>query len=135
MQVEMWSLDRIKPYENNPRINDDAIDAVAKSVEAWGFDALADPRLFATAPIDPEDSHAAIAQFLEHILASCLATFRGEEATERQCRLADRIIELLLAKRVFPICQVAALFSWNELLSKECLRMCGSPFGSCAREW
>lgn len=25
MQVEMWSLDRIKPYENNPRINDAAI--------------------------------------------------------------------------------------------------------------
>lgn len=65
---------------------------------AQDLESLADPRLFATAPIDPEDSHAAIAQFLEHVLASCLATFRGEEATERQRRLADRILELLLAE-------------------------------------
>jgi DNA modification methylase len=37
MQVEMWALDRIKPYEKNPRINDDAVAAVAKSLEAYGF--------------------------------------------------------------------------------------------------
>ena len=63
---------------------------------AQDLESLADPRLFATAPIDPEDSHAAIAQFLEHVLAGCLATFRGEEANERQRRLADRVLELLL---------------------------------------
>ncbi len=28
MQVEMWSLYRIKPYEKNPRINDDAVAAI-----------------------------------------------------------------------------------------------------------
>ncbi len=37
MQVEMWSLDQIKPYEKNPRINDDAVAAVAKSLETYGF--------------------------------------------------------------------------------------------------
>ncbi|QDT10700.1 DNA modification methylase [Planctomycetes bacterium K23_9] len=37
MQVEMWSLDRIKPYENNPRINDDAVDAVILSINEFGF--------------------------------------------------------------------------------------------------
>ena len=37
MQVEMWSLDRIKPYENNPRINDDAVDAVVQSINEFGF--------------------------------------------------------------------------------------------------
>lgn len=37
MQVEMWELDRIKPYEKNPRINDDAVAAVAKSLQAYGF--------------------------------------------------------------------------------------------------
>ncbi|TWU39349.1 DNA modification methylase [Novipirellula artificiosorum] len=37
MQVEMWSLDRIKPYENNPRLNDDAVDAVVHSINEFGF--------------------------------------------------------------------------------------------------
>jgi len=37
MQVEMWLLDRIKPYENNPRINDDAVAPAVKSIRAFGF--------------------------------------------------------------------------------------------------
>ena len=37
MQVEMWSLDRIKPYENNPCINDDAVDAVIHSINEFGW--------------------------------------------------------------------------------------------------
>jgi DNA modification methylase len=37
MKIEMWSVDRIKPYEKNPRINDDAVAAVAKSLDAYGF--------------------------------------------------------------------------------------------------
>lgn len=57
---------------------------------------LADPRLFFLESVDPEDSHAAIAQFLEHVLVGCLAAFRGEEATEKQTRLADRIVRLLI---------------------------------------
>ena len=37
MQVEMWSLDRIKPYEKNPRINDDAVAPVVQSIKEFGF--------------------------------------------------------------------------------------------------
>lgn len=37
MKVEMWALDRIKPYEKNPRINDKAVDAVAKSIQSYGI--------------------------------------------------------------------------------------------------
>ena len=37
MQVEMWSLDRIKPYGNNPRINDDAVADVVQSINEFGF--------------------------------------------------------------------------------------------------
>lgn len=37
MQVVMKSLEEIHPYENNPRINDKAAAAVAKSIEAYGF--------------------------------------------------------------------------------------------------
>src|SRR4051812_46125694 len=57
---------------------------------------VADPRLFAFASIDPEESHSAIAQFLEHMLAGCLSSFRGSEAAERQKRLVDRILETLV---------------------------------------
>jgi hypothetical protein len=34
MQIEMWTLDRIREYENNPRNNDDA---VAASIKEYGF--------------------------------------------------------------------------------------------------
>ena len=37
MQVEMWSLDRIKPDEKNPRINDAAVAAVVQSINEFGF--------------------------------------------------------------------------------------------------
>lgn len=37
MQVVMKLLGEIHPYENNPRINDKAAAAVAKSIEAYGF--------------------------------------------------------------------------------------------------
>src|SRR5262249_47815450 len=37
MQIEERALDTIRPYENNPRINDAAVDAVAASIKAFGF--------------------------------------------------------------------------------------------------
>lgn len=37
MQVVAKSIDEIKPYENNPRNNDDAVDAVAKSIKEFGW--------------------------------------------------------------------------------------------------
>ena len=37
MQVELRDITKIKPYANNPRLNDDAIDAVAESIRAFGF--------------------------------------------------------------------------------------------------
>ena len=56
------------------------------------LDVLADPRLYAIAPVDAEEAHSAIAQFLEHLLVTGLATLRGTEAADRQRRLVDRII-------------------------------------------
>lgn len=35
--VELRPIDGIKPYEANPRINDDAVDAVAASLKEFGF--------------------------------------------------------------------------------------------------
>src|SRR5436190_17481174 len=37
MDVEMRPVGSIKPYENNPRDNDAAVDAVAASLRAFGF--------------------------------------------------------------------------------------------------
>lgn len=37
MEIEMRPVGSIKPYANNPRVNDDSVDAVAASIRAWGF--------------------------------------------------------------------------------------------------
>ena len=37
MNVEQRDIASIKPYEKNPRVNDDAVDAVARSIEEFGF--------------------------------------------------------------------------------------------------
>lgn len=59
------------------------------------LEAMADPRLYAVAHVDAEDAHTVIAQFLEHLLAKGLSTFRGSGAVERQERLVKRIIATL----------------------------------------
>jgi ParB-like chromosome segregation protein Spo0J len=37
MQIELRPLTSIRPYDQNPRINDDAVDAVARSIQEFGF--------------------------------------------------------------------------------------------------
>ncbi|MGD1042831.1 MAG: DNA modification methylase [Sedimentisphaerales bacterium] len=37
MKIVMISTAKIKPYENNPRLNDQAVDAVAESIKQFGF--------------------------------------------------------------------------------------------------
>ena len=37
MKVALWKLDRVTPYEKNPRQNDAAVDAVAESIRQFGF--------------------------------------------------------------------------------------------------
>jgi DNA modification methylase len=37
MQVELVNVDEIRPYEGNPRVNDQAVDAVAASLKEFGF--------------------------------------------------------------------------------------------------
>lgn len=37
MKTTNIAIEKIKPYENNPRFNDNAVDAVAKSIEEFGF--------------------------------------------------------------------------------------------------
>lgn len=37
MKVELWNITDVKPYENNPRRNDHAVEAVARSIAEFGF--------------------------------------------------------------------------------------------------
>ena len=37
LTTEMWAIDAITPYENNPRKNDKAVEFVANSIEQFGF--------------------------------------------------------------------------------------------------
>ena len=37
MKIELWPRSRVKPYSNNPRLNDDAVDAVVASIREFGF--------------------------------------------------------------------------------------------------
>lgn len=37
MQIENWNINDVKPYENNPRKNDEAVEYVANSIREFGF--------------------------------------------------------------------------------------------------
>jgi len=37
MKIEQWDIERVKPYEKNPRRNDKAVQAVADSIREFGF--------------------------------------------------------------------------------------------------
>lgn len=37
MKVENWSIDKVKPYDKNPRNNDDAVEATANSIKEFGW--------------------------------------------------------------------------------------------------
>jgi len=37
MKIEMWDIGRVKPYPGNPRRNDKAVEAVARSIKEFGF--------------------------------------------------------------------------------------------------
>lgn len=37
LAIEEWSIERVIPYDKNPRVNDAAVDAVARSIQEFGF--------------------------------------------------------------------------------------------------
>ena len=37
MQIKYFKVGDLKPYKNNPRKNDEAVDAVANSIKEFGF--------------------------------------------------------------------------------------------------
>lgn len=67
---------------------------LTKAIEAE-IARLGDPRLVSLAPVDPEESHAVLAQYLERLIASSLALHRGSDAAEKQRQLVARIVSTL----------------------------------------
>jgi ParB-like chromosome segregation protein Spo0J len=37
MKIEQWDIEKVKPYDKNPRRNDKAVEAVEKSIREFGF--------------------------------------------------------------------------------------------------
>jgi DNA modification methylase len=37
MHIELWDIRHVKPYAQNPRVNDQAVEAVARSIQEFGF--------------------------------------------------------------------------------------------------
>lgn len=57
---------------------------------------LGDPRLAILAPVDSDESHLVIAQYLERLIASSLAHYRGSDASTMQRDLVDRILAAIV---------------------------------------
>lgn len=56
---------------------------------------LGDPRMAKLAPVDADEAHSILTQFLERLIASRLAAFRGADAADKQRRLAKKILSAL----------------------------------------
>ena len=67
---------------------------LTKAIEAK-IAQLGDPRLVAFGPVDSEESHSVLAQYLERLIASSLALHRGSDAAEKQRQLVERIVGTL----------------------------------------
>ena len=37
MKINQWKIEKVKPYPNNPRSNDQAVDVTAKSIQEYGW--------------------------------------------------------------------------------------------------
>ncbi len=71
--------------------------------------AISDSGGFVTRELEPEDSHSAIAQYLETVLAGLLASIREGDARERQRSLANRLIAALLEEMAPDVVGAIAL--------------------------
>ena len=103
MKIQMMDINDIRPYENNPRRNEKAVDAVAKSIEKFGF----------KNPIIIDKDNVIISGHTRRLASIKLGlkevpVIVGDDLTEAQVkafRLADN--------------RVAELAVWDEDLLKE----------------
>ncbi len=113
MLVEQWPLDRLKPYDKNPRLNDEAVDAVARSIQQFGF----------RQPIVVDDAGVIIIGHTRFKAAHRLGL--TEVPVHIACGLApDKVKALRLADN-----KTAEIAEWNlELLPLELAELQGMDF-------
>lgn len=104
LQVQYLSIDSVKPYEKNPRKNDDAVQSVVDSIREYGF----------RVPILIDSNHTVIAGHTRLKAAKVL----GME--EIPCILAsDMTAEQVRAFRIADN-RLSEIASWNyDLLAQE----------------
>lgn len=88
-------MPKLSEIDNNAHLKNGLYDHLVTEFVQAQLGGLTDPRLAHIAELDAEDAHAAIAQYLEHLLASSLSCLRGKDAADRQHRLVDRVIQTL----------------------------------------
>ena len=71
-------------------------DRLVAEADQQQLEMFGDPRLYSLLKVDDEEIHTSVAQYVEHLLVSSLAMFRGKDASDRQRRLVDRIVTLLI---------------------------------------
>jgi site-specific DNA-methyltransferase (adenine-specific) len=130
MQIEMIKTDEIKPYDKNPRKNQKAVPAVAKSIQAFGF----------KVPIILDSNHTIIAghtrwkaaQSLGMIQVPCIIADDLTPEQVRAFRIADNKVaeiaewdEALLAQELNDL---KDLFDWQGFdINLDEMKLSGEP--------
>jgi hypothetical protein len=94
MKIEIWQITRVKPYEQNPRLNDDAVDAVAASIREFGLPpgcGVVSPRIGGSAgnPLMPQHEMAMATSVRSRIAVIMISPARRNSA-ERLSPVAVR---------------------------------------------
>ena len=104
MKIEMWPIDKVKPYPGNPRQNDDAVEGVARSLREFGWQQ----------PIVVDKDGVIIVGHTRHKAAK-----KNGDVTVPVHVARDLTPEKIKAYRIADN-QLATLASWDdELLAKE----------------
>ena len=98
MQVNMRPIGSIRPYENNPRINDAAVDAVAASIREFGF----------RQPIVPDEDGVIVVGHTRHKAAIKLAM------TEVPVHVAVGLTPAQLKAYRIADNQTASIATWDD---------------------
>ena len=59
------------------------------------IDSVSNERQLTLSELEPDETHTAVAQYLEDVVAGFLVELRGKDAAERQRRVANKIIDIL----------------------------------------
>lgn len=137
LKIVYKKIDDLTPYENNPRLNDNAVDAVAKSIEEFGFKVpividkdgvivAGHTRLKACKKLGIEEAPCIVAEDLneEELKAFRLADNKVSELAERDLDKLEKEMETMTTDMTkFGFIQIEnideAIDEINELMNDE----------------